>query len=104
MVDFQLTVRGSLVLRAFLLMGDKGCWALLKLAALFGRGFDDVAGLQSTMTYIPCYPATKSGRESSSESAIDDGFAGSSWLRERDEVREGWAQGLGDFQRILRLW
>lgn len=57
-------------------MGDKGCWALLKLTALFGWDFDDVAGLQSTMTYIPCHPATKSGRESSSGSAVADGFAG----------------------------
>jgi len=70
MADFQLTVCGSLVLRAFPLMGDKGCWALLELAALFGRDFDEVAGLHSTMTYIPCYPASKSGRESSSESAV----------------------------------
>ena len=28
------------------------------------------------MTYIPCHPATKSGGESSSESAVRDGFAG----------------------------
>jgi len=83
MADFQLTVCGSLVLRAFPLIGDKGFWALLKLTALFGRDFDDVAGLQSTMTYIPCHPATKSGRESSSGSAAGDGFAGLlPWLRE----------------------
>ena len=89
MADFQLTVCGSLVLRAY---GRQGCWALLKFRGVIRTGLWQCSRPTVDDDVYPLSSCNEKRQESSSESAVGDGFAGLlPWLKGRDEAREGWA-------------